>query len=190
MDNLNHQNCQLMSVLIILKNSWIWRALKLLRRSESPAQVRKCLKTSWWNKRRKQFHNYLPYNINGTVSYKAVASTRAKLLQRMKDVRPWKKDSRTTWSGYETVQYRNCSGSFTCVITESVSFFQYDKANNVHFTKTGTYKKCLDKNNNIFQTTRFNHTMIFFKLTDQYRYRDIYTTHHNCLGHMLITQLL
>ena len=24
----------------------------------------------------------------------------------------------------------------------------------------------LDKNNNIFQTTRFNHTMIFFKLTD------------------------
>ena len=25
---------------------------------------------------------------------------------------------------------------------------------------------CLDKNNNIFQTTRFNHTMIFFKLTD------------------------
>ena len=24
----------------------------------------------------------------------------------------------------------------------------------------------LDKNNNIFQTTRFNHTMILFKLTD------------------------
>ena len=27
-------------------------------------------------------------------------------------------------------------------------------------------KNCLDKNYNIFQTTRFNHTMIFFKLTD------------------------
>ena len=26
--------------------------------------------------------------------------------------------------------------------------------------------KSLEKNNNIFQTTRFNHTMIFFKLTD------------------------
>ena len=25
---------------------------------------------------------------------------------------------------------------------------------------------CLDKNYNIFQTTRFNHTMIFFKLND------------------------
>ena len=25
---------------------------------------------------------------------------------------------------------------------------------------------CLDKNYNIFQTTLFNHTMIFFKLTD------------------------
>ena len=28
------------------------------------------------------------------------------------------------------------------------------------------FEYCLDKNNNIFQTTRFNHTMIFFKLTD------------------------
>ena len=28
------------------------------------------------------------------------------------------------------------------------------------------HKNCLDKNYNIFQTTRFNHTMIFFKLTD------------------------
>ena len=45
----------------------------------------------------------------------------------------------------------------------------------------------MDKNYNIFQATRFNHTMIFFKLTDQCRYTDIYTTHHNCLGHMLIT---
>ena len=38
--------------------------------------------------------------------------------------------------------------------------------------------------------TRFNHTMIFFKLTDQYKISDIYINHNNCLGYMLITQLL
>ena len=48
-------------------------------------------------------------------------------------------------------------------------------------------KNCLDKNYNIFQTTRFNHTTIFFKLTDWYKLSDIYISHNNCLGHMLIT---
>ena len=46
---------------------------------------------------------------------------------------------------------------------------------------------CLEKNNNIFQTTRFDHTMIFFKLNDWYKISDIYVKHNNCLGHMLIT---
>ena len=31
----------------------------------------------------------------------------------------------------------------------------------------------MDKIYNIFQTVRFNHTMIFFKLTDQYKFSDI-----------------
>ena len=38
--------------------------------------------------------------------------------------------------------------------------------------------------------TRFNHTMIFFKLIDQYKVSDIYINHNDCLGHMLITCLL
>ena len=37
----------------------------------------------------------LPDDINGTMSYEVVASTRAKLLQKLKDGRPWKKDNRT-----------------------------------------------------------------------------------------------
>ena len=43
------------------------------------------------------------------------------------------------------------------------------------------YSNYLDKNYNIFQTTRFNHTMIFFKLIDYYKLRDIYISHNNCL---------
>ena len=33
---------------------------------------------------------------------------------------------------------------------------------------------------------RFNHTMIFFKLTDKYKISYIYVNRNNCLGHMLI----
>ena len=32
--------------------------------------------------------------------------------------------------------------------------------------------------------THFNHTMIFFKLTDEYKISDIYINHSNCLGHI------
>ena len=35
---------------------------------------------------------------------------------------------------------------------------------------------------------RFNHIMIFLKLTDYYKTSDIYIIdHNNCLGHILIT---
>ena len=46
---------------------------------------------------------------------------------------------------------------------------------------------CLDKNHSISQTTCFNHTMTFFKLKDEYKLSDIYISHNNCLGHILIT---
>ena len=32
--------------------------------------------------------------------------------------------------------------------------------------------------------------MIFFKLIDLYKLSDIYISHNNCLGHMLVTWLL
>ena len=44
--------------------------------------------------------------------------------------------------------------------------------------------------NKIVQTTRFNHTMIFFKLLDYNETSDIYINHNNCLEHILIAQLL
>ena len=33
---------------------------------------------------------------------------------------------------------------------------------------------------------RFNHAIIFFKLTDKYEITDVYINHNNCLGDMLI----
>ena len=84
----------------------------------------------------------LPYSNNGTMLYEVVASTWAKLLQKLKDVRTWKKDSWTTWTSYKTVWYWDFYGFFTCPNTECAFFLQYNKANKVHFTKTGACKIC------------------------------------------------
>ena len=47
-----------------------------------------------------------------------------------------------TWTNYETVQYQDSSGSFTCPNTECVFFLQYDKTKKVHFSKTGACRIC------------------------------------------------
>ena len=61
----------------------------------------------------------------------------------------------------------------------------YQNENSVNTTKK-LLKNSLDQNY-IFQTTRLNHTMIFFKLIDKYKLSDIYISHDNCLGQVLIT---
>ena len=38
----------------------------------------------------------------------------------------------------------------------------------------------MEKNNKIFLKTRFNHTMICFKLTDSDKIRGTYVNHNNC----------
>ena len=51
-------------------------------------------------------------------------------------------------------------------------------------------EKSLEKYSNIFQPTRFNQTMIFFKSTDLYKSNYIYINHDNCLEQMLLKILL
>ena len=79
------------------------------------------------------------------------------------------------------------SNSIIVIPTQSQPYLDYLFSILKIFAYQTSFQEDLDKNNYISQTTRFNHTMIFFKLTDKYRYRDIYTIHHNGLGHMLIT---
>ena len=55
------------------------------------------------------------------------------------------------------------------------------------YSINGSFVLSRKKVNNIFQTMRSNHTMIFLKLTDSYKISDIYMNHNKCPGHMLIT---
>ena len=63
----------------------------------------------------------LPHDIDGMKHYEIKAQSRTQPLQKLKDC---KKDSRTTWSGYTTVRYRDCGGSFNCPNTECQFYIQ------------------------------------------------------------------
>ena len=58
--------------------------------------------------------NRVPHNIDGKCVYRIVTKTHELLLERCVDGRPWKKDTQTKWSGYETVRVKNCKGLPRC----------------------------------------------------------------------------
>ena len=66
--------------------------------------------------------NSIPYNIDGISAYKIKARNRLLLLEALKDGTKWNKDSRTEWTGFASVRYRNCSGGYTCPNTECLFF--------------------------------------------------------------------
>ena len=45
----------------------------------------------------------IPFVLDGKKVYQVTAKTRIKLLEKLKDGRQWKKDSRTTWSDFKEV---------------------------------------------------------------------------------------
>ena len=57
------------------------------------------------------------------------------------------------------------------------------------FFLTSQNFKLFGKKQQHFLNNTFQYTMMFFKLTDQYKISDIYIN-HNSVGYMLITQLL
>ena len=78
----------------------------------------------------------------GKKVYKVTAKTRTKLLEKLKDGRQWKKDSRTTWSDFKEVRYRDCYGGYTCPNVDCNYLLQFGKPNKVNFEKDGTCKTC------------------------------------------------
>ena len=78
----------------------------------------------------------IPNAIDGKASYKIAATTRLELLEKCTDGRRWKKDSSTTWKGYEKkVRYRDCRGSLICPRLECEYRKEYGKENRLKFDK-------------------------------------------------------
>ena len=91
----------------------------------------------------------LLYDIDGIKVYNVKADSRLQLLEAIKDVQKWKRDSRTDWAGYSSVQHKDCSGGFTWPNTECLYFQQYKYRNRVSFKNNGICKYCSASGNHL-----------------------------------------
>ena len=91
----------------------------------------------------------LLYDIDGIKVYNVKADSRLQLLEAIKDVQKWKRDSRTDWAGYSSVQYKDCSGGFTWPNTKCLYFQQYKYRNRVSFKNNGICKYCSASGNHL-----------------------------------------
>ena len=70
------------------------------------------------------------------------AQNRLKHLEKCRDARPWKCDSKTKWKNFNNVRYRNCSGSHKCLNKDCEFFVEYKFANQLKFEKKFVYAFC------------------------------------------------
>ena len=108
----------------------------------SLSQRQKKVSKVLWMDEPVQTVNSIPYNIDGISVYKIKAKNSVLLLEALKDGRKWNKDSRTEWTGFASVRYRDCSGGYTCPNTECLFFKQFKYSNRTNFTMNGTCKYC------------------------------------------------
>ena len=81
----------------------------------------------------------IPSNVDGLKHYVVKDKSRSSLLAKCKDGRKWKRDSCTKWSGYDSVRYQNCAGSFYCPNVDCYYFQEYYQTNCVHVDKKGDH---------------------------------------------------
>ena len=67
----------------------------------------------------------IPFNIDGTKCYEIVGKNRSDVLNKLRDGRPWKRDSRSNWTGYKSVRYRDCRGGSSCPNVNCTFFLQF-----------------------------------------------------------------
>ena len=112
--------------------------------SDEERELKKCRKItqSAWEGVVFQKPNKLPHDIDGLCCFKLTNTNRIRLLEKVRDGRSWKKDLRTSWTGYETVRYRDCKGQINCPNVECNFFLQYKNPNCFHFAKDDSCKIC------------------------------------------------
>ncbi|XP_066924611.1 uncharacterized protein [Clytia hemisphaerica] len=95
-----------------------------------------------WEDQEEQEVDNIPYNIDGLCIYKVKADKRSEIHEKLHDGRRWKRDSRTTWAGFESVRYRDCSGGYTCPNTDCPFFIEFKHPNKNRFKKKSLCEYC------------------------------------------------
>ena len=86
--------------------------------------------------------NQISFNIDGTECYEIVRKNRSDVLNKSRDGRPWKRDTRSNWTGHKSVKYRDWRSGFSCLNINCAFFLQFDEPNRADFDKAGTCMIC------------------------------------------------
>ena len=108
----------------------------------SLSQRQKKVSKVLWMDEPVQTVNSIPYNIDGICVYRIKARNRVFLARSARRRKKMEQDSRTEWTGFASVSYRDCSGGYTCPNTEYLFFKQLKYSNRTNFTMNGTCKYC------------------------------------------------
>lgn len=63
-----------------------------------------------WHGVKRECVERIHFDIDGKRVFKIVGTNREELIHKYKDGRKWKTDTRTKWSGYSSVRYKECKG--------------------------------------------------------------------------------
>ena len=112
--------------------------------SDEKCELKKCRKItqSTWEGVAFQKPNKLPHDIDSLCCFKLKDKNRFRLLEKIRDRCSWKKDSRMSWTGYETVGYRDCKGQIKSPNVQCNYFLQYKEPNCFHFAKDDSCNIC------------------------------------------------
>lgn len=95
-----------------------------------------------WNHVPVQKVTNIPIDINGTTAFRIKRTRHGSIWSQTRDGRPWKRDSRTVWKGFERVRYRDCGGSFICPNVDCSFLKEFYEANRLQFAKDGCCLVC------------------------------------------------
>ena len=108
----------------------------------------------------RKFVETIPQNISGDCGFVLDAKNRSKLLEKCRNARTWKRDSKTKSKNFNNIRYSNCSGSHKYLIEDCEFFVEYKFANQLKFDKDfvcifcgGTGKKLTALQENTLQST-------------------------------------
>ena len=101
----------------------------------------KAVKKDLWRDVELQDVEKIPYDIDGLSAYRLVSPNcnlllqKVKVLQKVKDGRPWKRDSSTEWSDYKKIRFKNCGDSLKYPDISCSFIKEYGYKNRLKFDK-------------------------------------------------------
>ena len=90
--------------------------------SENETDEKIVLRGIWDISSRKRV-DQIPFSIEETNCFEIVGKNRSDVCHKSRDGHPWKRDTRSNWTGYKSFRYHDYRGCFFCPNVNYVIFF-------------------------------------------------------------------